>query len=100
MELFVRVNNQAIISERIYDTATFGFQNAYKIFSGPCKTCQGIIVGEIMNTLHRKKKKTLKKILNKIRPTIEPCGTPDFIAWNLLFILLIFTIFLVWINRK
>ena len=49
MELFVRVNNQAIIFERIYDTATFGFQNAYKIFSGPCKTWQGIIVGEIMN---------------------------------------------------
>ena len=43
------------------------------------------------DTLHRKKKKSLKKILNKIGPTIEPCGTPDFIVWKLLFMLLIFT---------
>ena len=35
---------------------------------------QGIIIGE---------KKLLKKILNKIGPAIEPCGTPDVIVWNL-----------------
>ena len=29
---------------------------------------------------HRKKKKYLKKVLNKIGPTIEPCGTPDVIV--------------------
>ena len=38
------------------------------------------------DTLHRKKKKLLMKILNKIGPTIEPCGTPDVIVWKLLFI--------------
>ena len=37
------------MSEPIYGTVTFGFQNAYKIFYGPYKTWQGIIVGEIMN---------------------------------------------------
>ena len=34
------------------------------------------------DTLHRKKKKSLKKILNKTGPTIEPCGTPDFVVWK------------------
>ena len=29
---------------------------------------------------HRKKRKYLKKVLNKIGPTIEPCGTPDVIV--------------------
>ena len=33
----------------IYGTATFEFQNAYKIIYGPCKTWQGIIIGEILN---------------------------------------------------
>ena len=38
-----------------------------------------------------KRKESLKKKLNKIVPTTEPCGTPDFIVWKLLFVLLIFT---------
>ena len=38
-----------------------------------------------------KKKKSLKKILNKIGPTIVPCGTPDVIVRKLLFMKLPFT---------
>ena len=40
-----------------------------------------IIIGEVMNRhITQDKNKSLKKILNKIEPTIEPYGTQDFIV--------------------
>ena len=47
------------------------------------------------DTLHRQKKKSSNKILNKIGPTVEPFGAPD-IVWKLLFMLLIFIPKIIW----
>ena len=48
------------------------------------------------DTLHRQKKKSSNKILNKIGPTIEPFGAPDIIVWKLLFMLLILIPKIIW----
>ena len=61
--VFVRLTIILIISKPIYDLSTFEFYNTYKII---CHI-----------TLEKEK---IKKILNKIEPTVEPCATPDVIV--------------------
>ena len=52
------------MSEPIYGTVTFGFQNAYKIFHGPYKTWQVLIIGEIMNrNIAQEKEKVVEEII-------------------------------------
>ena len=69
------------MSEPIYGTATFDSKMLTRFFTVLAKLDMVLSSAKLQtDTLHSKKKKLLKKILNKIGPTIEPCGTPDFMV--------------------
>ena len=86
------LKNHTITSKPIYGTATCGFKMHSRLFMVLVKLDKALSTVKLWTeTLHRKKKKIVEEIWNKIGPNIEPCGTPDVIVWKLLFLQLIFT---------